>query len=419
MPKRSTERLSDRLIRSLAHPVGRATIIYDADMPGFGIRLTPAGARSFALNYVVDRRERRLTIGRFPTWSSTAAREEARALKRKIDLGIDPLEETASRTEAAVADRKAPTIADLFERYAAEHLPNKSPRAAADDRGMWRDYILPELGRQKVAAVSHEDVDRLHAKIGAAKPVRANRTIEVLRKGLNLSIRWGWRPDNPASGVRRNREKKRERYLTPKEILRLTAALSRHPERTSADAILFLLLTGARRSEALAATWDQFDLDQGVWVKPFAQTKQRKSHRVPLSSPAVALLRRRLSETSSPYVFPGSDPQRPLTDVKRSWLAVCVSAGLAEQVGREDGSGDRFSGQDSDAGTSVWRPTVRLHDLRHTYASVLASRGLSLPVIGALLGHTQPQTTARYAHLLDDPLRAATESAADVIAPGR
>lgn len=418
MPKRSTERLSDRLIRSLADPVGRATIIYDADLPGFGIRLTSAGARSFVLNYVVDRRERRLTIGRFPTWSSTAAREEARALKRKVDLGIDPLEETASRTEAAVADRKAPTIADLFERYALEHLPNKSPRAAADDRSMWRDYILPELGRRKVGAVTHQDVDRLHAKIGATKPVRANRTIEVLRKGLNLSIRWGWRPDNPASGVRRNREEKRERYLTPKEILRLTTALSRHSERTSADAILFLLLTGARRTEALAATWDQFDLDQGVWVKPSARTKQRKSHRVPLSSPAVALLRRRLSERSSRHVFPGSDPQRSLTDVKRSWLAVCIDAGLAEKAdldGRSQEQGDVRE----DAKSPVWRPTVRLHDLRHTYASVLASRGLSLPVIGALLGHTQPQTTARYAHLLDDPLRAATESAADVIVPGR
>jgi len=414
MPRRSTQRLSDRFIKALPDPVGRATIVYDGDLPGFGVRLTPGGARSFVLNYVIDRRERRLTIGRFPIWSTTAAREEARALKRKIDLGADPLEEAAERTAAAVADREAPRITDLFERYASEHLPSKAARAAADDRSMWRDYILPELGKMKVSELTSADVDRLHAKIGLTKPVRANRAIEVLRKALNLAIRWGWRADNPASGVRRNREEKRERYLSPKEVLRLTTTLAEHPERTSADAILFLLLTGARRSEALAATWDQFDLDQGVWVKPSSHTKQRKIHRVPLSSPALALLLRRAEARESRFVFPGSDANRPLTDVKRTLLAICRTAGLAVEEAASDEAGEPMLDPDGRPIT-IWRSTVRLHDLRHTYASILASRGLSLPVIGALLGHTQPQTTARYAHLLDDPLRTATESAAEAI----
>ena len=111
-------------------------------------------------------------------------------------------------------------------------------------------------------------------------------------------------------------------------MLRLTTALANHPERTSADAILFLLLTGARRSEALCATWDQFDLENGVWVKPSAHTKQRKTHRVPLSSPALALLRQRAAATNARYAFPGADPERPLTDVKRTWAAVCLAAGL-------------------------------------------------------------------------------------------
>jgi integrase len=297
----------------------------------------------------------------------------------------------------------------LFERYEAKHLPAKTARSAADDRSMWHSYILPALGSVKVAELTHGEVDQLHAQISETKPVRANRVVEVLRKALNLAIRWGWRRDNPATGVRRNHEEKRERYLSPKELVQLTTALASHGERTSADAIRFLLLTGARRSEALAATWDQFDLDAGVWVKPSSHTKQRRTHRVPLSSPALALLRRRAEGAESRFVFPGSDPDRHLKDVKRSWLAVCVAAGLAEQCPNPN--------RPNKDGNPIleWRATVRLHDLRHTYASVLASRGLSLPVIGALLGHSQPQTTARYAHLLDDPLWVAVEIAAEAI----
>lgn len=414
MPKRSTVRLSDKFIRNHPSPTQRTQIVYDCDLPGFGIRITPGGARAFVLNYVVNRRERRMTIGQFPAWSTTAAREEVRALKRKIDIGTDPLDLERENSRAAVAERNAPTLADLFKRYDAEHLPSKAPRSAADDRSMWRDYILPELEKIKVADLTHSDVDALHAKISLTKPVRANRVIEVLRKALNLSIRWGWRTDNPAIGVRKNREEKRDRYLTPREILRLTTAIAEHPSRSPADAILFLLLTGARRSEVLLATWDQIDLDEGVWVKPSSNTKQRKTHRVPLSTPAIELLRRRRVSAEGPFLFPSTDPDRPLADVKRTWVSICKAAGLTKTVVRTDKAGRTVRNKKGDP-IEDQRPTLRLHDLRHTFASVLASRGLSLPIIGAMLGHTQTQTTARYAHLLDDPLRAAAETAADVI----
>jgi len=167
------------------------------------------------------------------------------------------------------------------------------------------------------------------------------------------------------------------------------------------------MLTGARRGEVLGARWDMFDLDTGVWIKPSAHTKQRTEHRVPLSAPAIELLKELRNGTVSPYVFP-SPNGGPLSDVKRTWLSVCRKAGLAKQEPRRTAGGQLVRGKDG-AQLLIWRATARLHDLRHTYASVLASEGLSLPIIGALLGHTQPQTTARYAHLLDDPLRAATE----------
>jgi integrase len=278
---------------------------------------------------------------------------------------------------------------------------------------MWQQIILPRLGLLKVDAVQPVDIDALHTEVSSARPVRANRVVEVLRKAFNLAIRWGWRADNPASGVHRNHEEKRARYLSATEILRLSEALAAHSERNSANAIRLLMLTGARRAEVLGARWDMFDLEAGVWVKPSAHTKQRREHRVPLSAAAIELLKNGKETAIGPYVFPGEDG-KPLTDIKRTWLAVCRNAGLAEQAAKRTRNGKVVHGKDHQL-QMTWRTTARIHDLRHTYASILASEGLSLPIIGALLGHTQPQTTARYAHLLDDPLRAATERVGSVI----
>jgi integrase len=420
MPRRAAERLTDKLIRALPKPGSGAVITYDADVPGFGIRVTKNDVRSFVLNYVVAGRERRLTIGRFPTWSATAAREEAKAHRRKVDAKIDPLEERAAQELAAAAERSAPTVRDLFERYKKEHLPHKRMRSAADDRSMWEKIILPRLGDIKVSAVRSEQIDALHAEIGATRPVRANRVVEVIRKAFNLAIRWGWREDNPARGVRRNQEERRARYLSSAELIRLSEALAQHPEKASVNAIKWLMLTGARRGEVLGARWDMFDLEARVWVKPSAHTKQNKEHRVPLSVPAVQVLKLikkqaeealRTSEhrenVASRYVFPAIGG-KPISDVKRTWLAVCRKAGLAAHVPKKTKDGAPAKTRKGEP-IMAWQTSVRLHDLRHTYASILASQGLSLPIIGALLGHTQSQTTARYAHLLDDPLRAATE----------
>jgi integrase len=416
MPRRANTHLTDRVIRALPVPASGSVITYDADVAGFGIRVTANDARSFVLNYVVHGRERRMTIGRFPTWSATAAREQAKSLRRKIDAGVDPLDEEAAQRQAAEAARTAPTVQDLYARYEAEHLPRKALRAADDDRSMWRKIVLPRLGSIRVADVSPADIDALHAAVSATRPIRANRVVEVVRKAFNLAIRWGWRTDNPASGVHRNHEEKRARYLSASEILKLSEALAAHKERTSASAIRFLMLTGARRGEVLGARWDMFDLEAGIWVKPSAHTKQRAEHRVPLSAPAVELLKQMRASGAGPHVFP-SVGGKPLTNLKRTWLSICQKAGLAEQVPKRNRRGQVPLG-DKGQPIMIWRPTARLHDLRHTYASILASEGLSLPIIGALLGHTQPQTTARYAHLLDDPLRAATERAAAVMTTG-
>lgn len=391
------ERLTDQMVRNLPSPPSGNRVTYDTEVRGFGIRVTAAGAKAFVLNYRSGRRERRITIGSFPDWTTKAARERAKDLKRQIDSGEDPMGERH-------AHRAAPTVNDLADRFEAEHLSKRRPATRIDYLSILRLHVRPHLGKMKVAEVRHSDIDSLHRRIVETAPYRANRTIAVLSKAFTLAVKWEMRADNPARGIERAPEDKRERFLTPAEIARLGAVLAEHPERTSANAVRLLLLTGARRSEVLGTTWNQFDLAAGAWVKPASATKQAKLHRVPLSAPALALLSEMRAEADKedgrrakhrlpaiPFAFPGKEGQ-PLQEIKRFWASVCSKAGISG---------------------------VRLHDLRHTYASILASSGLSLPIIGALLGHTQAATTQRYAHLMDDPLRAATERVGAVVMGGK
>jgi integrase len=241
----------------------------------------------------------------------------------------------------------------------------------------------------KVAAVTHADVDGFHHRLTARAPTHANRTLAVLSRMFNLAVRWGWRADNPCRGVERNAENKRHRYLSGAEISRLSSALATLPDQNAANAVRLLLLTGARRGELLAAKWADIDLEAKVWVKPAATTKQAALHRVPLSAAACRLLAEMHAQADdgTEWVVPArGGGHRP--HINDAWIRLRKAASL---------------------------PDMRLHDLRHSFASTLASAGLSLPVIGALLGHSTPTTTHRYAHLFDDPLRAATERASAIL----
>lgn len=407
------EKLSEAAARKALPPLQGQTMLWDAEVKGFALRITPGGAKSFILDYRTQGRQRRITLGAWPDWTVAAARETAKAMKREVDLGNDPMGDRQ-------AQREAPTVQEMWVRYSREHLPKKAERSQADERMMWEKIILPRFGKMKVALITHDDVDALHRDITDIRgtPVRANRTIEVLRKAFNLAIRWKWREDNPASGVRRNQEEKRHRYLNRAEIAALAHALNEHSEPMSANAIKLLMLTGARRGEVLGATWEMFDLENGVWTKPSSHTKQRKLHRVPLSGPAVQLLTamkaaaRAREEASGlppcPYVFPGSTG-KPLTEIKRTWASVCRKAALGAEVPLLDAKGKLILDRMGQPKT-VFQPNVRIHDIRHSFASILVSAGASLPLIGQMLGHTQVQTTQRYAHLFDDPLRQAAET---------
>lgn len=376
------EKIADKMVRGLEPPAKGNRVVWDSEITGFGVRVTAAGAKAFVLRYVTPGSgERRVTIGQYPTWSVTAAREEAKDLRRRIDRGDDPL---ADRDKV----RTDPTVDDLADRYETDHLPRKRASSQRHDRSNIA-VIRKHLGKAKVAAIRFGDVEKLHREISRTAPIQANRVAALLSKMMALAIRWEWRDSNPCKGLERNPESKRTRYLCGAELVRLSAALQSHPERASASAVRLLLLTGARKGEVLAARLDDFDLEAGVWIKPGASTKQRTEHRVPLSAPALQLISeiRASAKPGQEFLFE-TTPGRHLTEIKKFWQSVCALADIRD---------------------------CRLHDLRHTYASVLASAGLSLPIIGALLGHTQPGTTARYAHLYDDPLRAATERVGAVL----
>ena len=199
-----------------------------------------------------------MTVGKHPAWSAAAAREEAHRLRREVDAGGDPMGEMH-------ALRRAPTVRDLFERYRDEHMPKK--RSAATDLILWRKEVLPKLGKLRLSDLRHRDVDKLHRDITwSGRPYMANRVVALLRKALNLAIKWEWVERNPAVGVELNPEHRRERYLSPPELARLCEAMESHPQRQSVNAIRLLMLTGARRGEVLSATWDQFDLEAGTWT---------------------------------------------------------------------------------------------------------------------------------------------------------
>ncbi|MCU9840570.1 site-specific integrase [Ruegeria sp. WL0004] len=371
--------ITERFTKRAEAPEKGNKIHYDDAIPGFGLRVTKAGSRSFVLNYTVNRRERRMTIGSYPAWSASAAREEAKRLRRMIDQGEDPLEERNQR-------KAAPNVGDLWIEYERIHLPTLSERSQTDQRGMWMKYILPDLQYVQVRELASRHVDRLHAHVSEAGQTRANRVLEVFRKALNLAIRWGWIEKNPADGFRRNSEHSRERYLTSAEYERVFDALNRMQNQKAANAIRLLILTGARRGEVLSLEWSDLDLERGIWNRPPHKSKDRKRKRIPLSNEALVLLRAMEENATDSYLFPTATGSH-LPDLNRPW----------RWLKRETGLND-----------------LRIHDLRHSFASVLISGGIPLEAIGKLLGHSQHQTTLRYAHLMDDPLRRAANSFSNI-----
>jgi len=395
--------ISQKMVKALKPPSDGNRIYYDDEINGFGVRITAAGAVSFVLNYYFAGRERRITIGRYPEWSADAARDEVLTLRQKITKRIDPLDERER-------GRGEPLMTDLAKDYMERHaLPHKRPTSVRNDREMLDGIILPRFGRLRACAVGRRDIELLVSSLKST-PYRANRVLSLLSKMFSLAIEWKWRTDNPAHGIPRYHEDKREVWLSSEQLDSLELALNSYPEPDAADALRLLILTGAREGEVLKAMWEQFDLQRKRWTKPSHHTKRKEVEHTPLNEAALMLLKRMAArKNGSPYLFPGRQGTAARVTLRRPWVQVCKAAGLATE--------QRIEGKRREL--IRYRPNVRIHDLRHTFASHLVSRGESLHVVGKLLGHTQPQTTYRYAHVDDEALRKASNRFADGVQIGK
>jgi integrase len=372
MPK-----LTKRVIDGMNANPAKDIFLWDEELKGFGLKVTPRGAKTYILQYRnTVGRSRRMKIGTHGPTTPDQARELAKQYLGCIATAQDPLEEKKEL-------KRKPTFRDLATDYMALHANNKKrPKSIKEDHSMLTRTLLPAFARKKVDEVNTRDIQHLHKSLQTT-PYRANRVLALLSKMFSLAVSWGWRSDNPVKGVERYHELKRDRWLDEAELAAVATALDQHLNQQMVNAIRLILLTGARKSEVLNATWDQFYLERGLWIKPSHATKQKQTEHLPLSQASLALLRQ-MKETASgsPYLFPGQKERQPVQDIKRFWKSILKQAGVKD---------------------------CRIHDLRHTHASHLVSSGYSLPIVGRLLGHTQASTTQRYAHLANAPLREAAD----------
>jgi integrase len=374
-------------VKALAAATGKEALLRDTLLAGFEVRLRPGGTPVYTVRYRAGNGRaapmRRVTIGKHGSpWTPETARAEARRLLGQVAHGKDPARD---KTE----EKTAPTIAALAGNFMAEHtVAKRKGSTAAEYKRLLDKIILPTLGKRKVGDVTRADVAKLH-HVNRAAPYQANRALAVLSKMFTLSEQWGLRPDgsNPCRHVEKFAERKRERMLSPAELGRLGDALGAFDGSIYAvTAIKLLIFTGARLGEILGLQWQWIDFERGEARLPDSKTGAKTLH---LPPPALAVLAELPRVEGNPHIIVGGVAGAALVNLEKPWRVIRKKAELEE---------------------------VRLHDLRHAFASVAAASGMGLPIIGKMLGHTQAQTTQRYAHLASDPVKAAAATVAGKIA---
>lgn len=406
-------RISKRSVDALRCPPGKdREILWDEDLAGFGVIAFPSGKKSYVLQYRDEgSRSRRVRLDKKKTLTPHEARAEAKVMLGMVSGGFDPIDERKSA-------RAAQTFKEVAVDFTRQHTERKRKEGtAAEYDRLLRVHLLPAFGSRKLADIKRADVARFHASIEA--PYAANRAVAL------ISTIWNWAArrdavsfaDNPVRGLEKNPEQGRERFLTSEEFERLGDALrlaettglpwkvdeskstAKHiarPEKRSRKldvhaiaAVRLLILTGARLREILHAKWENVDTERGIIFLEDSKTGRKPLY---LSAPALAILDTLPQISGNPYIIAGMKLEAdergkqvalPRSDLKRPWAALIHAANL---------------------------PGLRIHDLRHSFASFGAGASLGLPIIGKLLGHSQPQTTARYSHLDSDPLHRAVNT---------
>ena len=372
--------------------------VWDGDLPGFGMRVSPKGSKTYVLKYRARGKQRWVTIGQHGkpmpvdiaassgrVWTPSAARNAAMRLLGRVRDGADPASE---KNEA----RQAETLRQFSKRYLREHVePHLKPRSAEENKRNLKLHVLPALGDLKVREITRDDVAKFH-RSKRETPYLANRCLALVSHMLSTAERWGVFPNGSAvcRYVPKFKEQARKRYLSTDEVKALGRALSdaeakgMNPQGIAI--IRLLMFTGARRSEIVGLCWDEVDFECGAIHFRDSKTGQKS---IPIAPPAQAILSDIERVEGSPWVFPAMSSDGHYQGIGKLWNAIRKMAELDD---------------------------VRLHDLRHTFASFGAAGGHSLPIIGALLGHKQSVTTQRYAHLANDPLHQAVNRISGTIA---
>lgn len=364
----------------------REYFIWDEDLPGFGLRVLPSGRKRYIVQYRAGRRSRRISLGPSSVLTCEQARDRAITVIAASKNGEDP----AAKRDA---DRRAITVRELAERFEKEHIDLRlKPSTAKGYKRMLERFVLPRLGNLRVIEVTRADIAQLHHDLRHIA-YDANRCLEMISKMFNLAEMWGLRPDgsNPRKHIKKYPEAKRERFLSPAELKRVGEVL-REIEKEGIElpaaiaAVRLLMLTGCRLGEIMQLKWEYVDTAAKALRLPDSKTGAKIVH---LGQPAVDVLERIERLEGNPWVIVGTLPGGRLSDLQPFWQRVRARVGLKD---------------------------VRIHDLRHTFASTAVASGQGLPMIGKLLGHTQVQTTARYAHLAADPVKTAADQVAGSIA---
>ncbi len=381
-------RITKTVLREL-NTKNKDLLVWDDALPGFGVRVKVNGTKTFMIQYRNQfGRMRRYSIGRLGDITLDQARKEARRLKSEIALGGDPAEK---RKE----NRSSLTVEDLAERYMSDHCEGRCKETTMQaHRWLLDKFILPKFGKHRVLELSTQDIAVYHKSLRDT-PYNANRVLGLLKSIFNKGEQWGIIPPktNPASTLKSYRENKRNRFLSPEEYRTLFQTVDEQ-ERLGligtyqAAAIRLLILTGCRLSEILTLQWRMVDLTHGRLLLERHKTDRKGVKAVPLVNQAQFLLKNLSRIPDNPYVIVGKEEGCHLVNLQKPWRRVRKAAKLDD---------------------------VRLHDLRHSFASAAAAAGLSLPVIGGLLGHSSPQTTARYAHLSQAPIDQAAAVVGDIL----
>jgi len=352
----------------------------DTEVAGLKLLVSKSGRKFFYFRYTFAEKKRSMKIGEFGAMTVPEARKQALALRHQLDQGQDP---QAHKEEQAAM----PTFKDFA---LTEYLPyaQQHKRTAGADESKLRVHLVPRFGTRKLDTLTLRDIQLYHAEIKSTlSPATANRHLSLLSKLFKLAVQWGRLTKNPCQGVAKFKENnQRHRYLSADEIQRMFQAMEAEPNKVIVGALKFLLLTGIRKEEALQATWDNVDLEQGLLFLP--DTKSGRSRHVVLNPKAVAVLREQTRIPGNPYVFPGRVEGQPINNPIKGFKRILEAAGIEN---------------------------LRIHDLRHSFASLAVNSGATLYDVQHLLGHASPQTTQRYAHLADERLRKVSGAVGEVV----